>query len=83
MAWVSSVIGAIGGLGLMLAAVFLGGWPVWLAVVVYPFTAAVLALVLIAPLSWRRSRRKTSSGRHSAKIGKTPDKPQELGQRPF
>ncbi|UWQ24141.1 hypothetical protein PNH50_14485 [Leisingera aquaemixtae] len=76
MAWVSSVIGAVGALGLLLAAVFLGGWPVWLAVLLYPFEAALLAFAVIASLAWRSSR-------SSAKASQRPDKPQGLGQRPF
>lgn len=76
MAWVSSVIGAAAALGLMLAAVLLAGWPVWLAVLLYPLLAALLAFAMIASLSWRNRR-------SSAKASQRPDKPQGLGQRPF
>lgn len=83
MAWVGSVIGAIGGLGLMLAAIFLGGWPVWLAALLYPFAAALLALTVVGALCWHSSRRESSGSAHSAKTSRTSHKPRGLVQRLF
>lgn len=58
MAWVSSVFGAISGLGLMLSAVLLAGWPAWVAVLLYPFTAALLCMILVAYLFMNSARRE-------------------------
>ncbi|KIC14750.1 hypothetical protein [Leisingera sp. ANG-Vp] len=68
MAWVSAVSGALGGLVLAVAAGIFGGWPVWLILLLYPFTAAALMLIVLAFLYWRQSRldSKRSGGQSTA-----------------
>ncbi|MFY0309909.1 hypothetical protein ACFMBG_08410 [Leisingera sp. D0M16] len=67
----------------MLAAIFLGGWPVWLAALLYPFAAALLAVTVVAALYWRSSRRESGGSEYSAKTSRTPHKPRGLVQRLF
>lgn len=61
MAWISALFGAVGGLVLAVAASMIGGWPVWLVLLLYPVAAVVLMLGMLAFQLWR-----SGSGEHSA-----------------
>ncbi|MEX0305434.1 MAG: hypothetical protein AB3N24_23690 [Leisingera sp.] len=73
MAWVSAAVGALGGLALAIAVGVFGGWPLWLILLLYPVTAVLLMLIVLAVLFWRSSRPgyagKHSNGSHSAASG--------------
>lgn len=42
----------------MLSAVLLAGWPAWVAVLLYPITAALLCMILVAYLFMSSARRE-------------------------
>lgn len=71
MAWVSAALGAVSGLILAIFACYLGNWPVWLAVVLYPFVAALIAMCILALLYWR----STASETPDSALSHNPDKP--------
>jgi len=83
MAWVSAVIGALGGLVLALAAGFLGGWPVWLILLLYPAAAALLMLVSLAWLFWRSTRPEHAEKNPGGKNSTASGMPRHLGSGPF
>ncbi|MBY6057624.1 hypothetical protein [Leisingera daeponensis] len=65
MAWISAIFGAFGGLVLAIAASVIGGWPVWLVMLLYPVAAVVLMLGMLAFQLWHCSnndRREHSPG---------------------
>lgn len=67
MAWVCAGIGMLAGLLLALAAWLLAGWPLWLALALYPFAAAAIMLAVLAVLLLRSSKNgEASAGRKRA-----------------